>query len=154
HKSTYFPAPTILERTYPALVVLEEQRGLGAPLGALTTLLAQTLEADFGDTVLVVHAIDNDDRRHPDSIQTDPRRVDRLWMPIPADPTPAAELLHERLRSLGESYAYVFLDTSPFTPDFTRVIVSHLASADLGEMIRRLIFLTKERTAPHFSPGW
>jgi predicted acylesterase/phospholipase RssA len=154
HKSTFYPAPAAPEKSYPALVILEEQRGLSAPLGVLTSLLAEVIAADFGDDVIIVHIVDAEPTSRRDPIIKGARGVDEVWLNTPAELAETFELLLSKLSSLGERYAYMFLDASLRPPDFTRFLVARLATADLGHMVLHLVFLTKDHASPHFSPGW
>src|SRR4051812_23596903 len=110
-------------RTHPAVILLQADEGLDAPIRALTVLLGQALALGHGDAVLVVHLEDPapaDSRwsaiagppslspstsiagplsRTP-SIETDAGRVDRLRLPVADDPRRARDELEERLRQL------------------------------------------------------
>jgi predicted acylesterase/phospholipase RssA len=152
-KSALVKAP-VHTRSYPALVLLEEQPGLGAPLGVLTFLLAETLALTFGDSVIVVHIVPETEAAHPVGAQPGPRRVDRIFLQTPAEPAAAAAHLAPEIARLGEIYAYVLLDASRRTGPFTRELTAHLASSDLGGVMPRLSFFTKDHASPPPSPGW
>jgi predicted acylesterase/phospholipase RssA len=154
HKSTFYPAPAAPEKSYPALVVLEEQRGLSAPLGEITSLLAQAIVADFGDDVIIVHIVDAEPTSRRDPVIRGSRGLDEVWLNAPADLAETFELVVSKLANLGDRYSYVFLDASLRPPDFTRFLVARLSTSDLRDMVLRLVFLTKDHAAPHFSPGW
>jgi len=154
HKSTFYPAPSAPEKSYPALVILEEQRGLSAPLGTITSLLAQAIAADFGDGVIIVHIVDAEPTSRRDPVIRGTRGIDEVWLNAPAELAETFHLVVSKLASLGDRYAYMFLDASLRPPDFTRFLIARLATADLGAMVLRLVFLTKDHTPPHFSPGW
>lgn len=152
-KSAFVKAP-VHAPSYPALVLLEEQPGLGAPLGVLTFMLAETLALTFGDTVIIVHVLPEAETAHPEGPQPGPQSVDRIFLQCPAEPAAAAAHLAPAIASLGERYAYVLLDASRRTGPFTRDLTAHLASSDLGGVMLRLSFFTKDRSLPPPSPGW
>lgn len=57
HRPSHAAAPAKTSKTFPAVIVLQEEPGLGAPLGSLAALLAQTISASFGDSIVVLHAV-------------------------------------------------------------------------------------------------
>lgn len=141
------PAPVSvrrhLDQTHPALVLLQSDGGLAAPLRALTVLLAQTLASDFHDAVLVIHlAAPGADHPLPPDITTDAGGADRLELPVPLDAREAAESLAERLPALFARYAYAFVDASARGPAFVRHLTDELGLVDLDGVVRRLVTLT------------
>ena len=129
-----------VERTHPALVLLQTDGELVAPLRALTGLLAQTLAADFHDAVLVIHLAAPSPLTP--GIVTDAGNADRLELPVSGDPREVAETLRERLATLFRRYAYVFVDASAPGPAFTRHLIDELGLVDLDGAVRRLVTLT------------
>lgn len=134
--------------TCPALVLLTEDDRLGAPLGALTTLLAQALVADFGDAVLVVEldgeGAGSDGTRHG---------VEHVSLRAPAKIEEAVGALREALPALARRAAYVFLDASRRSPEFRVDLARRLVDVDLGELAGRVVHLTRSRAAPALR-GW
>ncbi len=127
-----------VERTHPALVLLQADEGVSAPIGVLTALLAQALVNGFGDAVLVVHLTEpsgfEDDAvsgflagppslspstsiagpasRSP-GIVTESGVPGRLRLPLPADPRRAAAMLRDRLRQLASRSSPTSSSTPP-----------------------------------------
>ncbi len=155
-----------VERTHPALVLLQADDGVDAPLGVLAVLLAQALAGGFGDAVLVVHVTDppvfeEEERwsqsgppsispstsiagpmsRTP-SIDTDSGQAHRLRLAVPADPGRAAAAISDKLRQLVGLFAYIFIDTSARGPELGRLLVRVLASPEFSGVTRRLVYLT------------
>lgn len=156
HRPTHSATPAKTSRPYPALILLDQQRGLGAPLGVLTRLLAQTLAEDFGDAVIVLHVLDSLPVGEivSDEIEPDEHRADHISLKVPPDAVEAFEMVRMRSRYLSESYAYIFLDLSRCKPHLSSVLLTRLAVSDLGLLARRLVFLTRDRAAPRPPSGW
>lgn len=137
---------------HPALVVLTEDDGVGAPLGALTTLLAQVIGEDFGDAVRVVE-LDGEGAHH-DGASAEARRVS---LRAPADLEGAVAALRSHLPALARHEAYIFLDASTRSPAFQRDLVRRLGAIEieieLGHLTGRAVHLTRSKTAPEV-PGW
>ena len=134
--------------TYPALILLTQEDGLGAPLGALTTLLAQTLVADFDDEVTVLEL----DGAGPRTSATK-HGVDHVSLRGPEDFEEAVDALREELSVLARRAAYVLLDASKRPAAFQLALAERLAHVNMGELSGRLVHLTRSRTAPAFD-GW
>jgi predicted acylesterase/phospholipase RssA len=132
----------------PALVVLTQDDGVGAPIGALTTLLAQVIGEDFGDATRVVE-LDGEGAHHGGE-KADAHRVS---LRAPADLEGAVATLHARLPVLGRHAAFLFLDASARSPSFQRDLVRRLGEIDLGHLTGRAVHLTRSKTAPAV-PGW
>lgn len=130
--------------THPALVLLTEDEGLGAPLGALTTLLAQVLAEDFGDAALVVE-LDGDGSAGAG--------VPRVSLRAPADLDGATATLRAALPDLARRAAYIFLDVSGRSRGFQRDLARRLGEVELGGISGRAVHLTRTRSAPPL-PGW
>jgi NTE family protein len=128
----------------PALVLLMEEHGLGAPLGALTTLLAQTLVNDFGDAVVVVD-LDGDGATGAS--------VPRVSLRAPADLDGTVTALREAMPALARRAAYIFLDISRRSRAFQHDLTRRLGDVDLGPVAGRAVHLTRSKTAPSL-PGW
>ena len=167
-----------VERTHPALVLLQAAEGVAAPIGVLTALLAQTLAAGFGDSVLVVHlgrssesedahrggwqsgppslspstSISGPTSRTP-SIDVDRGPLHHLDLPLPADPRRAGAKLRDKLRELVPRYAYIFIDASDREAALGRFLVEELASPELQAAVRRLVFLTQGAALPADLPA-
>jgi NTE family protein len=137
-----------LRLTYPALVLLTEDDGLGAPLRAMTTLLAQTLVADFGDAVVVVDLDDDgagaEETRHG---------VGHVALRACAELDEVIVALCEVLPGLGRLAAYVFLNMSKRTREFQAELARRLVDVDLGGLAGRVVHLTRARAAPTLR-GW
>jgi len=134
--------------TTPALVVLTQEKGLDAPIGALTTLLAQAIVADFGDAVTVLEL----DGGGP-ADDTTKHGVVHVSLQAPADLEGAVEALREELPVVARRAAYVVLDASKRTAAFQSELAERLAHVHLGELVGRVVHLTQSRTAPSFD-GW
>jgi len=132
----------------PALVVLTEDDGIGAPLGALTTLLAHVIEKDFGDDTRVVE-LDGEAAHHGRARASAPR----ISLRAPADLEGAVATLRAELPSLARHAAYVFLDASGRSPSFQRDLVRRLGETELGHLTGRTVHLTRSKSAPSV-PGW
>ena len=128
----------------PALVLLTEEAGIGAPIGALTTLLAQAIVDDFGDAVVVVE-LDGDDASGAS--------VPHVSLQAPADLEGALAALHEAIPALARRAAYIFLDLSRRSRAFQIDLARRLGEVDLGEVVGRAVHLTRSKTAPSV-PGW
>jgi NTE family protein len=134
--------------SYPALVLLMDEEGIGAPLRALTTLLAQSIAADFGDAVAVI-ALDGDGAEAGASRHG----VEHHALRAPAEVEGAVASLREALTSPEGRAAYVFLDVSRRSRAFQIDLARRLGDVDLGGLAGRIVHLTRSRTAPSF-PGW
>jgi NTE family protein len=134
--------------TYPALVLLMEDDRLGAPIGALTALLARSIVTDFGDTVAVVEL----DGSGSGAVASR-HRVEHISLQAPEDLEATTAVLREVLPSTARRAAYVFLDVSRRSRDFQRELARRLGDVDLGGLARRVVHLTRSRTAPSL-PGW
>lgn len=130
--------------TCPALVLLTEEDGVGAPLGALTTLLAQTIVEDFGDATVVVE-LDGDGAAGG--------AVPRVSLRAPADLDGTVTALREAMPALARRAAYVFLDISRRSRAFQLELARRLGDVDLGPVAGRAVHLTRSKTAPSL-PGW
>jgi NTE family protein len=130
--------------THPALVLLTEDEGIGAPIGLLTALLAQVLVEDFGDAVLVV-ALDGDGAASGG--------VPRVSLQAPADLEGAVATLRAELPALARRAAYIFLDASARSPAFQRDLARRLGESELGDLAGRAVHLTRSKSAPAL-PGW
>ena len=133
---------------HPALVMLTEDDGIGAPLGALTTLLAQVIGEDFGDAVRVV-ALDGEGSHHGGA-EAEARRVS---LRAPADLEGAVAALRAHLPALARHATYIFLDASARSPSFQADLVRRLGEIDLGHLTGRAVHLTRSKSAP-VAPGW
>jgi NTE family protein len=133
---------------HPALVVLTEDDGMGAPLGALTTLLARVIGEDFGDAVRVVE-LDGEGSHHDGA----PAEARRVSLRAPADLEGAVAALRSHLPALARHEAYVFLDASARSPAFQRDLVRRLGEIELGHLTGRAVHLTRTKSAPEV-PGW
>jgi predicted acylesterase/phospholipase RssA len=157
-----------VDRTHPALVLLQAAEGVTAPLGALTLLLAQAVAGSFNDAVLVVHvtepsgfeeegrgghgsgppsmfpstSIAGPASRTP-SVDTEGGQVGLLRLSLPAEPRRAAAALADKLRRLLPHFAYVFVDASARGPELGQVLVKELASPVLEDFVRRLVLLSR-----------
>jgi NTE family protein len=134
--------------SHPALVVLTEDDGIGAPLGALTTLLAQVIGEDFGDAVRVVE-LDGGGAHHAGA----EAEVHRVALRAPADLEGAVASLRAHLPALARHAAYIFLDASARSPAFQRDLVRRLGEIELGHLTGRAVHLTRSKSAPSV-PGW
>ena len=134
--------------TCPALVLLTEDDRLGAPLGALTTLLAQALVADFGDAVLVVD-LDGDGARADETR----RGVEHVTLGVGAKLEEAIDALCVVLPAMARRAAYIFLDASRRAPEFRLELARRLVDVDLGEVAGRVVHLTRAGAAPTLR-GW
>ena len=130
--------------TCPALVLLTEEDGVGAPLGALTTLLAQTIVEDFGDATVVVE-LDGDGAAGG--------AVPRVSLRAPADLDGTVTALREAMPALARRAAYAFLDISRRSRAFQLDLARRLGDVDLGPVAGRAVHLTRSKTAPSL-PGW
>jgi predicted acylesterase/phospholipase RssA len=166
-----------VERTHPAIVLLQAAPGVEAPTGALTSLLAQALAASFGDAVLVIHlegpaGFDEEVRgyglsgppslspstsiagpasRSP-SIDREEGQAAHLDVALPAEPRRAAAMLCDRLRRLLLLFSYVFIDASAREPALGRAILDALSWPEL-HAVRRLVVLARGDVAPPPVPG-
>ena len=157
-----------MEKTHPAIVLLQAAPGVEAPVGALTSLLAQALATGFGDAVLVVHLKDpsgfEDESQWsgasgPPSmspstsiagpasrtpiIDLEDGQAGHLDLSLPADPRRAMSLLCDKLRQVLPLFAYVLLDASEREPALRKLLVMALASPELQGVVRRLVLLTR-----------
>lgn len=150
---------TTKRRSHPALVLLTCEEGVDAPMGALTSLVAESLARDFGDAVLLLRIADADAADLPAGIVREPGRGDVLWMRAEGGRDATIDALHAKARELTARYAYIFVDASRATragDDLTRQMVSELGR-DLereGELVPRLVVLTKSRKNPETRGGW
>lgn len=157
-----------VERTHPALVLLQADEGVNAPIGVLTSLLAQALSSGFGDAVLVVHLTGSGDfeeerrwsqmngppslspstsiagpvSRTP-SVDVDGSVAHHLDLALPADPRRAAAALCDKLRQFLLLYTYVFVDASAREPELAAKLIEDLALPELQGVVRRLVFLRR-----------
>lgn len=134
--------------TCPALILLTEDEQIGAPLGALTTLLAQALAADFGDAVLVVD-LDGASARSDETR----RGVTHVSLSVGAMIEEAVDALSVVLPAMSRRAAYIFLDASRRAPQFQAELARRLVDVNLGELSGRLVHLTRTGTAPALR-GW
>jgi predicted acylesterase/phospholipase RssA len=165
-----------VERTHPAIVLLQAAPGIEAPVGALTSLLAQSLAASFGDAVLVVHLgapaeFDDEVRgyagppslspstsiagpasRSP-SIELHEGQAAHLDLALPAEPRRAAAMLCDRLRQLLLLFSYVFIDASAREPAMSKALLDALTWPELYGVVRRLVVLTRGDAPPPPVPG-
>ncbi|MEP7123857.1 MAG: patatin-like phospholipase family protein [Byssovorax sp.] len=132
----------------PAVVVLTQDDGIGAPLGELTTLLARVISEDFGDDTRVVE-LDGEAAHHGKARLEAPR----VSLRAPADLEGAVALLHAELPALARHAAYTLLDISKRSPSFQRDLVRRLGEIDLGHLTGRAVHLTRSKSAPSV-PGW
>ena len=128
----------------PALVLLTEDPGIGAPIGALTTLLAQTIVNDFGDATVVVEL---------DGAGVGGGDGSRVSLRAPADLDGAVTALRGAMPALARRAAYIFLDVSGRSRAFQVDLARRLGDADLGAVAGRAVHLTRSKATPSL-PGW
>jgi predicted acylesterase/phospholipase RssA len=169
-----------VERTHPAVVLLQAAAGVEAPIGPLTSLLGATLASSFGDAVLVLHLNEPSDfedepgwsgasgppslspstsitgpaSRTP-SIDLEEGQAGHLDLALPADAGRAVALLLDKLRQYLPLFAYVLVDASAREPALQRLLLMALASPELHGVSRRLVVLTRGGAAmPSVPRAW
>jgi hypothetical protein len=113
-----------------ALALIAAEHDLDAPIPHLTALLAQAIVAEHGDAVLVVRPAPADTDTRGRDLDCDDAGLDRLTLPLPADPEARAEILLDRLRPLLPRYALVLVPAD--------APLVHAVGAPAGLAVRRV----------------
>jgi len=123
------------------VLALKAPRGWMAPLGTLTSLLAESVAQDFGERVLLLRFTEAGGGRPSPTPSPSPASwppaVTAVSVPVSGD---AALAVRAALEARGGDHAVVFLDLSA---------LGRTAFADVAPLVDRPVYLTRE---PRFEP--